>query len=551
MPSSARSSPAAKPGRERDDETILFWHRGLSLSDIALGKAMLAKAQAQRHRPAAALRVSARRSHRRRHRRRGRRGGRPRGAHGRGRAGSHGAAAQGARACSTMPPPPARRIYGLNTGLGANLGTAVERRCRRLPAPVAGRAQRRGRRSAADRHRPRDDVCPRGHAVGRRLRHLARHFRRAGRRAECRRASRHAVARLDRRRRPRADGGARPHADRRRRGRISGPAPAGRRGAGDGRACAGRACAQGRAVADQRLGRLRRPRRAGRGRRAGRIRPAAAGRRADHGRRSAPTAPSSIRACRPPGPPPGRKRRREQLRDLLAGGTSRRRRRLQDPLSIRCMPSIHGALLAAIEQARGAVEIELNSAADNPLVLADDDAVHVDRQFPHGGAGARLRDARPRDRAGGRGERRPLHPADRRRPQRPAEISVAGRRRLGRLRAAAEDRRRDPRRDPPQGQSGDAGLPAGLGRRRGPCHADAAGDRQMRRDDRAVAAPDRLRADGCRAGRRSQDRPALGAGHRKVHAAVRALVAPLSEDRPLGADAEALYAALSSGKWQA
>jgi ornithine cyclodeaminase len=34
-----------KPGRERDDETILLWHRGLSLSDIALGAAMLAKAQ--------------------------------------------------------------------------------------------------------------------------------------------------------------------------------------------------------------------------------------------------------------------------------------------------------------------------------------------------------------------------------------------------------------------------------------------------------------------------------------------------------------------------
>lgn len=32
-----------KPGRESDDETILFWHRGLSLSDIALGHAMLAK----------------------------------------------------------------------------------------------------------------------------------------------------------------------------------------------------------------------------------------------------------------------------------------------------------------------------------------------------------------------------------------------------------------------------------------------------------------------------------------------------------------------------
>jgi alanine dehydrogenase len=33
-----------KPWRVRDVETILFWHRGLSLSDIALGYAMLTKA---------------------------------------------------------------------------------------------------------------------------------------------------------------------------------------------------------------------------------------------------------------------------------------------------------------------------------------------------------------------------------------------------------------------------------------------------------------------------------------------------------------------------
>jgi alanine dehydrogenase len=34
-----------KPGRERDEETILFWHRGLPLSDIALGSAILDKAR--------------------------------------------------------------------------------------------------------------------------------------------------------------------------------------------------------------------------------------------------------------------------------------------------------------------------------------------------------------------------------------------------------------------------------------------------------------------------------------------------------------------------
>ncbi len=33
-----------KPGRQNEDETILLWHRGLSLSDIALGHALLTKA---------------------------------------------------------------------------------------------------------------------------------------------------------------------------------------------------------------------------------------------------------------------------------------------------------------------------------------------------------------------------------------------------------------------------------------------------------------------------------------------------------------------------
>ncbi len=34
-----------RPGRERDEERILLWHRGLSSTDVALGQAMLAKAQ--------------------------------------------------------------------------------------------------------------------------------------------------------------------------------------------------------------------------------------------------------------------------------------------------------------------------------------------------------------------------------------------------------------------------------------------------------------------------------------------------------------------------
>ena len=36
-----------KPGRVHDRETILFWHRGLSITDIALGHALLAKAKSR------------------------------------------------------------------------------------------------------------------------------------------------------------------------------------------------------------------------------------------------------------------------------------------------------------------------------------------------------------------------------------------------------------------------------------------------------------------------------------------------------------------------
>jgi alanine dehydrogenase len=37
-----------RPGREAESETILFWHRGLSITDIALGWAMLSKAKSMK-----------------------------------------------------------------------------------------------------------------------------------------------------------------------------------------------------------------------------------------------------------------------------------------------------------------------------------------------------------------------------------------------------------------------------------------------------------------------------------------------------------------------
>lgn len=48
---------------------------------------------------------------------------------------------------------------------------------------------------------------------------------------------------------------------------------------------------------------------------------------------------------------------------------------IQDPLSLRCVAPIQGALADALERAVSIVEIELNAAADNPLVIVAEDRV--------------------------------------------------------------------------------------------------------------------------------------------------------------------------------
>jgi histidine ammonia-lyase len=45
--------------------------------------------------------------------------------------------------------------------------------------------------------------------------------------------------------------------------------------------------------------------------------------------------------------------------------------KIQDAYSIRCLPQVHGAFRDALEYVTGVVEIEMNSATDNPLVFAD------------------------------------------------------------------------------------------------------------------------------------------------------------------------------------
>ena len=64
-----------------------------------------------------------------------------------------------------------------------------------------------------------------------------------------------------------------------------------------------------------------------------------------------------------------------QLRQLLKGSAlllPGAARRVQDPVSMRVVAQVHGAAQGMVDNARAQVEIELNSAADSPLVLLND-----------------------------------------------------------------------------------------------------------------------------------------------------------------------------------
>jgi histidine ammonia-lyase len=74
-------------------------------------------------------------------------------------------------------------------------------------------------------------------------------------------------------------------------------------------------------------------------------------------------------------PAPGQAWAAAGLRARLAGGaltTPAAARRLQDPLSFRCVSQIHGSLRTALDLLGAALAPELQGAADNPLVLAED-----------------------------------------------------------------------------------------------------------------------------------------------------------------------------------
>jgi histidine ammonia-lyase len=87
-------------------------------------------------------------------------------------------------------------------------------------------------------------------------------------------------------------------------------------------------------------------------------------------------------------PAPGQEAAAARLRSFLAGSALWDRgaaRTVQDALSFRCVAPVHGAALAALAFARDAVAAELNAAADSPLVLAEGGRILSTGNFHTGG----------------------------------------------------------------------------------------------------------------------------------------------------------------------
>src|SRR4029079_2322656 len=59
--------------------------------------------------------------------------------------------------------------------------------------------------------------------------------------------------------------------------------------------------------------------------------------------------------------------------------------KVQDPYSLRCVPQVHGAVRDALDHLRRVLDIELNSATDNPLVFPAGGDVPVDALATGGG----------------------------------------------------------------------------------------------------------------------------------------------------------------------
>jgi histidine ammonia-lyase len=88
--------------------------------------------------------------------------------------------------------------------------------------------------------------------------------------------------------------------------------------------------------------------------------------------------PSALHPVLGERPYPGLQAVASRLRELLAGSwlwDAAVPRNLQDPLTYRCLPQVHGALRDTLTYARAQLAIELNAAQNNPLVDLDEEQV--------------------------------------------------------------------------------------------------------------------------------------------------------------------------------
>lgn len=66
-----------------------------------------------------------------------------------------------------------------------------------------------------------------------------------------------------------------------------------------------------------------------------------------------------------------------RMRQLLEGSeiVEKSKQYVQDPYSFRCIPQVHGTVKDTIDYVTSAVDVEVNSATDNPTVCPDDDLI--------------------------------------------------------------------------------------------------------------------------------------------------------------------------------
>jgi histidine ammonia-lyase len=238
-------------------------------------------------------------------------------------------------------------------------------------------------------------------------------------------------------------------------------------------------------------------------------------------------------------PAPGQEWEAAGLRELLRGGSLLEGpgRRLQDPLSFRCASHVHGALRWALDLLATAVAATINGAGENPLVLAGGEVVSTGNFHTPALALALDACAIAVTQAAGPASERPARLANDRLSGLPANLSPAGDGRSGvaPLLKTAQSLAVDIRHlaaplaaDPRFGADGvedDSTNAAAAALRL---------ERQLGLLERVVAVElvcATLAVDLAAPGR-------LGRGTAAAHACVRELVAPLDDDRPLGADVE-------------